>query len=99
VILREHARVATLPDRYDRVRELFQKMRTPEFKPSRKKFPDAPLSEGALLEEATRGVGGRPGIAYGAPGTRLSRHAQKRVSHRMQELLWKRMQEVEKAHR
>jgi hypothetical protein len=79
VVLREHARLATLPQgTAESVRKIFQAMRDKG---------SSGMGEADLLERATRGVGGRPGITYGAEGTRLSRHAQKRVSHRMQELL------------
>lgn len=40
--------------------------------------------ESHLLERATRGVGGRPGMEFGTQ--RLSRHARKRVGRRMEEL-------------
>lgn len=90
VILREHARVATLPKSQQPVREFQQLMRAhfPGPRTSQMFKPTTPIpNEAELLEMATRGVGGRPGIAYGTPGTRLSRSAQKRVSYRMQEIL------------
>jgi hypothetical protein len=83
VVLREHARVATLPEGYERTRQFQQKMRT--MNRGVEEGITIP-SEADLLERATRGVGGRPGITFGAPGTRLSRHAQKRVSQRIQEM-------------
>jgi hypothetical protein len=69
--------LATLPKGSRAVRETMQAYR--------------PL-ESELLEEATRGVGGRAGLEFGTQ--RLSRHAKKKVSRRMEEIARERFQET-----
>jgi len=69
--LTDHTVLATLPKGNEPIREAVQGYRG---------------TEANLLERATRGVGGRPGMEFGAEGQRLTRHARKRVGRRMEEL-------------
>ena len=69
--LTDHTVLATLPKGSAPIREAVQGYRG---------------VEADLLERATRGVGGRPGIEFGAKGTRLSRHARKRIGGRMEQM-------------
>ena len=72
VILRERNRLVTLPKGGKKVRELLAAHREGS-------------GEADIFRKATRGVGGKT-MDYGT-GPRLSRHARKRVSGRMLELL------------